>query len=738
LSFPITVAALIASLALCPAAPAQAKGNQSADRWVTIAARVCDNYTDIRANLARNNLMESLKDLGEDSLYDAGEPIDPRTVQAGQPNCRPLVGWRFTFGDGIGGRPVDGPWGSLSIVSDPDSHEAVTKKSEPARDFDGQPVGGGVKIEGAVTVGLNHDQAERAARGGLWLQGGTPTDPDLFSDPQFAGGYAFGALRCAIDDLNGDNVESIQFPAGTRHMYCFAYYVSPAPASGRIVIRKEVEGAQTSQSFAFSGNVSYDPGGAFDLSASQGSPGSTEFVRSATGPGEAPWTVVEEKPPGWTLTDISCESQASTTATDLDAQRVEIGLAAGDTATCNFSNRLTPPAGALVLRKVTVGGTGSFTFRVGGQDRVVARPELTTRAQGGVGAFKALKLDPGKYSITERRPATRKGVWRLSGVKCNGIRQTPGKPVNVNITAGRGAICSFTNRLTRPGRIEIGATTLGGLGTAGYVVTPAGDSTLKRRQIATTTRQGVTAPAHGQSTRSLPFGRYVIQETAIAASQHKVWSLIAVACNGHVVPFEQGRVTVRITPARPVQKCRFLNLRQHNPEPAPPEPEPNKPEPEAPPTTNPVPGEATPDLAVEKRLVHTSGGHEPILTYRLLISNRSAVKANQVVVADRLAAETMLVSADSSHGDCFKRGDRLLVCKLGDLAPHGDATILVRVRQFDPGAGTNVAVVGSSAPEDELRNNLSSVPVARIKSPPPPPPPTACPSQAPPVAIASC
>ena len=82
------------SLVTCPAAPAQTADPQSADRFVTIAARECDSYTDVRANLARNNIMESLRDLGADTLYESGEPIDPRTELVGQPACRPLVGWR--------------------------------------------------------------------------------------------------------------------------------------------------------------------------------------------------------------------------------------------------------------------------------------------------------------------------------------------------------------------------------------------------------------------------------------------------------------------------------------------------------------------------------------------------------------------------------------------------------------------------------------------------------------------
>jgi uncharacterized repeat protein (TIGR01451 family) len=719
------------ALALCPAAGAQVVGNQSADRWVTIAARECDDYSDIRANLARNNIQESLQDLGQDTLYVSGEPVDPRKELAGQPTCRPITGWRFTFGDGIAGNTVDGSWGKLSVVTDPDGgQQPVTKASVPARDFNGNPVGGGAKIAGAVTIGLTRAQVDRSSGGSLWLQGGTVADPVLFSDPQFAGAYGFGALRCAIDDLNGDNVETIQFPSGTRHMYCYAYYVTPPPSSGSIVIRKQVEGADAAETFGFGGNVSYNEGGVFDLTASEGDPDSIEFVRAETRAGDAPWTVSEDAHEGWRLTGLSCSSQSgSTTVTSLAARRVQITLVAGDTVTCTFTNRLAPVAGALVLRKVTRGGTGSFPFRIRNEDGdVVARRTLTTESRGGVGAVGVIRLDPGRYRISERRPASGRGVWRLTGVKCNGSTRAPDAPVEITISAGRGAVCTFTNRLKRPGRIIVRAVTIGGVGTAGYVITPFSGG-FQRRQLATTRRQGRAFEARGEPTRGLAFGRFVLQETAITAAQRQVWTLIAVSCNDRVVPFEQGRVVVRVTRRAPVQRCTFVNLRQRDPDP-PPDPDPD---PDVDPTPDPVPGGGTPDLALTKRRVGSTGGPIPTLTFRLRVTNRSDVTANRVVVADRLAAGTVLVSARPSQGRCFPRGARLVICPLGDLDPGASATIRVRVQQVDPGAGVNVAATGASSPEDVLRNNVASARIAAIQRPP-----GACPASAPARAHAAC
>ena len=63
-----------------------------------------------------------------------------------------------------------------------------------------------------MTIELTQDQLERAANGqnSLWLQGGTRADPIL--NQVYPGQYGFGALRCAIDNLNGDNVEWISYP----------------------------------------------------------------------------------------------------------------------------------------------------------------------------------------------------------------------------------------------------------------------------------------------------------------------------------------------------------------------------------------------------------------------------------------------------------------------------------------------------------------------------------------------
>jgi hypothetical protein len=184
--------------------------------WVTLAARVCPSYTDISANKSRNNLMESLRNLGPDTPYVgplASSLVVPEIEQLSQPNCKPLPGWQFRLGTGVAPNPVDGTWGSLSVVSEP--YTAIDLTTQPAiydRDDDGTQTT--ETIAGATEVELTADQLALAQAGALWIQGGTETDPVL--DAQYPSAYGFGALRCATDNVNGDNVEYIEMPI--RHV----------------------------------------------------------------------------------------------------------------------------------------------------------------------------------------------------------------------------------------------------------------------------------------------------------------------------------------------------------------------------------------------------------------------------------------------------------------------------------------------------------------------------------------
>ncbi len=141
---------------------------------VTFVARQCPAYSDITANLNRNNIQESLKDLGANSAYSPGQPISPSVETPNQPNCTPLDGWQFTFGNGINGKT---PGTNLSRVSSPVSPPITVQPSVPLLDAQGNPTG--QTIAAAATVTLTQAQVSAALSHNLWVQGGTATDPLL-------------------------------------------------------------------------------------------------------------------------------------------------------------------------------------------------------------------------------------------------------------------------------------------------------------------------------------------------------------------------------------------------------------------------------------------------------------------------------------------------------------------------------------------------------------------------------
>ena len=201
-----------------------------------------NNYKFIRANRARNNIQETLKNLGPDTNYsnDMKPPVGPTKEDAPpQDVCKPITDWPLTLGKSINGK-APAPLNYLSKVGSPLAPDR-TVSSTAELDAQGAPTGR--SISGAITVPLTQQQVNDAAGRKLWLMGGTPNEPLGEATKGFGQDkYAFGALRCAVDALNGDNVEYIAFPSGARHVFCYAFYVTPPEPNGTIIIRKKVAG----------------------------------------------------------------------------------------------------------------------------------------------------------------------------------------------------------------------------------------------------------------------------------------------------------------------------------------------------------------------------------------------------------------------------------------------------------------------------------------------------------------
>jgi uncharacterized repeat protein (TIGR01451 family) len=718
--------------ALVFATPAAAAGT---GYFVTIAARTCPDFTDISANKARNNIQESLRDLGPDTLYKTGELVNPTQEQQMQPNCTPLTGFRFTFGTGISSHRVVGPWGSLSVDSGPFDTDITTLDAVPDRNGDGTIKKDGSTIEGAVTIELTESEKSTALAKTLVLQGGTPTDPVLYQE--FPNKFAFGALRCSDDNLNGDNVEYARFSQGLKHIYCFAYYVVPPPKAGTIVITKHVsDPSNATQTFTFQGNISYTSDQTFPLTVKNGADASMTFYRAATDPGDPStvWTAGEQVPPNWQLRAIDCTAPGGSVVTRVPptAPSVAISLKAGDTVHCTFTDALKPPPGQLTITKVTDGGVDTFPFTVTDSDgKVVLSTQATTTDPGtpAKAANTPVKLDPGTYRVAETLPSVAGGRWVQTSIGCNAerrkihqrirrvrrhgrVRRLREVYVDVKISSSQGQVCQFGNRFIPSGRITILKTTLGGVGTTGFTVTPLDDPSIQKVKSATTTEQGRATLARGDSTRHLPLGRYLVQEHATQSDAGDDWELVSATCDGRLRAFEQGQVIVELTADNPRQVCRFVNALSATPiPPIPPTPPSPTPVPPGPPPT-PAP---QPNLVLTKRALKSSVRVGRTVGFLIQVRNTGAAAATNVVVADAPGRHAQLVSARPSQGTCDERTP-VLACRLGTIGPGKRATIRVRVRATGTPRMINVAVVGSGTPDSLLSNNTAFARV-RVRKP---------------------
>ncbi len=665
----------------------------STTRLLTVAARVCPSYDDVTANLARNNIQESLRPLGADSAYTSGQPIDPDIEAAHQPNCKPVEGWTFTLGTGIESRAVSGSWGSLSIVTNPFATAIETQPTTDLLNDRGQPTGR--QIAGAETITLDPDQAELATQASsLWIQAGTPEDPIL--DETYPGQYGFAALRCGIDDLNGDNVEWIAYPTGATHVFCFAYYIKPPPTSGTIVVRKEVTGSTATQTFPFKGNISFTPDQSFSLDVENGKPAAMTFYRAETKPGEAPWSFAESVPPDWRLTSITCDSATggSTTHTDLASAAASVKLAPGDVVTCTYTDAPIPLGlGTLTIAKTTQAGIGKFGYTItsaAGGSATTASATTTRPGTEVLASPSLITLEPGRYEIAESLPTASRGHWRLTGVECNGVELPAASPVSVTITASSGTLCSFTNRFFPIGNIEVFKRTLGGVGTVGFLITPRPPlAYTEYSKFAVVEAAGALVRASGDSTSNLPLGTYTIQEFAPPSESPTGWALTSVVCNGQLVGSSQGAVQVRLTSRRPGIRCDFTNTHTAAPIPLPRPPEPG---PTPPPNPDPVPVAHIELTKTEDRRVVEVGG---IVTYTVTVRNTGDIAAQgQVITEETPVTNSTVVSMTPSQGTCqFSHAPAS--CILGTIDAGGSATVVVKLRATHPGLMPNNVAVNS-------------------------------------------
>src|SRR5262245_66529865 len=67
---------------------------------LTVVARECPSYQAITANIARNNIMESLEQLVPDSPYQAGDQVNPKIEEKEHQGRNPIEGRELAMAEG--------------------------------------------------------------------------------------------------------------------------------------------------------------------------------------------------------------------------------------------------------------------------------------------------------------------------------------------------------------------------------------------------------------------------------------------------------------------------------------------------------------------------------------------------------------------------------------------------------------------------------------------------------------
>jgi uncharacterized repeat protein (TIGR01451 family) len=116
-----------------------------------------------------------------------------------------------------------------------------------------------------------------------------------------------------------------------------------------------------------------------------------------------------------------------------------------------------------------------------------------------------------------------------------------------------------------------------------------------------------------------------------------------------------------------------------------------------------------PDLAIEKQVTPDTVAPGEVVTYTLIVGNRSSVgTAGSVQLSDPLPAGLTPESVDAfDQGSC----DPTVSCALGSLSPGGSGRVRVRARvgaQVAPGDVSNTATVNSATPDPSPDDNTDT------------------------------
>ena len=151
-------------------------------------------------------------------------------------------------------------------------------------------------------------------------------------------------------------------------------------------------------------------------------------------------TITEAAAVGFDLTSISCSGGAP--SVNLATRSVALTLAAGNNISCTFTN--TRQSGSILVKKVTIGGDGSFSFNITG-------PNTNQSFQLANGGQQTLSnLPTGQYAITE---TSLPNGWTLQSASCGqGTKQN--NTVTVTLAPNATLTCTFTNFKEKDDRMD--------------------------------------------------------------------------------------------------------------------------------------------------------------------------------------------------------------------------------------------------------------------------------------------
>jgi len=273
---------------------------------------------------------------------------------------------------------------------------------------------------------------------------------------------------------------------------------------GAIIVEKQTNPNGDPQVFGF--NASYNPNG-FSLSDGQSNDS------GALAPGT--YSVSETVPAGWDLESATCSD---------GSQPGSIGLAAGETVTCVFTNE---KDAVIIVEKQTNpnGDPQSFGFNASYDGDGFSLADGQSNNSGD--------LDPGTYSVSENVPQG----WDLESAVCS----DESNPSSIALAAGETVTCVFTN--TKRGSIIVEKQTSpnGAAGSFGFSGDAAG-SIGDNGQIVVP---------------NLVPGTYTSTE-----AEAEGWSLTSISCNDANSTGSLGSRTATFSlEAGETVKCTFTNAK---------------------------------------------------------------------------------------------------------------------------------------------------------------------------------